>query len=343
MEENERKDDFKMTERMKILQMLSEGKVTPEQAESLLAAIERPETKRGPKFLDKSALSDLKNIGQQVSAAVSQSLTDARRALEGQLDVFSLSNSSTVSVTHDLSLPLNIQRIHLQTTNGAIQVSTWDEPYVQIHIRAKARTNNLTDARRALQSALQVQEQDNLYDLTIVHGDKDQENGGHIVGAQLDVSIPKFMKDVALRSQNGRIVADGITVPNIHLETSNGQITFFRSSGERVSLVSVNGAIEVLQGLSGVTRQLNVEARNGSITVEGLPQGASFSGRAHTSLGKVDISDPRFEVVYEDSLKRGNVRFETKKTPDAEDGVVDNLPEVRLQLETRNGSIRIKP
>lgn len=333
-----------MTERMKILEMLSEGKISPEQAESLLSAIDTTESRRGLKVLDKVQMSDLKNIGTQISSVVTQSLQDAKRALEGQLDVFSLSSTPSVSITQDLSLPLNIQQLTAETTNGTIQVSAWDEPYVKIHVRAKARTNQVSDGRRALNQAIQVHEDGSHYHLTIVHGqrgnDKDSRHDGQaeIVGASLDIQVPRAFEQMFLRSTSGRIYLDHVYADNVHLETANGSIQVYHSAGARMTLVTENGGIEVVGGVTDTTRQLHANTRNGSIRVEGLPETQRVFGRAQTTFGKVEIDENHLDVVYEDGGKRGVVRFQSAGA-NPED---NESSEARLQLETRNGSIQVK-
>lgn len=337
---NERGDE-QVSERMKILQMLSDSKITPEQAESLLNAVEHGEPKRGFRVLDKPALNDLKSIGTQISATITQSLSEAKRALEGQLDVFSLSSAS-VSVTHELTLPLNIQRLTVQTTNGAIQVTRWNEPYVRIHIRARAKTNNMSDAKRALTAALQIEEVEDKYQLTLVHGDRDHDSGAQIVGAHLDIYVPKLFKELFLRSQNGKLYADGAVCDDLHLETSNGTITLYRSTADRVHLHAENGSIELIECLSERTRHLHAQTKNGSIAIERLPDNVKLHGRAQTSLGRIQVTDPRINVSFNDDVKRGVARLESVESAEsAATGQASN--ETSVHLETRNGSIRIKP
>lgn len=335
-----------MDERMKILQMLSDGKISPEQAESLLAALEgRSDKQQRTRFrgIDRTAFNDLRNLGAQISAAVTQSLSEAKRAIEGQFDALSFSSPS-VSVTHDIKLPLNIQRVTAQTTNGSIQVTAWDEPYVQIHVRAKAKTNNLSEAKRALISALQTEEHDENYQLTIAHGDRHGDNGVQIVGAQLDIMVPRMLRELYLRSHNGRIYADSIHLEDIRLETTNGSVSLYRSTGQRVALLSENGGIEMAQSMDASTRQFEATTKNGGISIESLPEGLNIVGRAQTMFGRVDITDPRFLVTFEDALKRSQARFQTSfPANDETTEVPEASTEVRVRLETRNGSIRIKP
>ncbi|KPV44251.1 SHOCT-like domain-containing protein [Alicyclobacillus ferrooxydans] len=333
-----------MNERMKILQMLSEGKITAEQAESLLTALEGRSARERLRFrpLDRSTLTDLKNLGAQVSATVTQSLAEARRALEGQLDSLSFT-SPTVSVTHDIHLPEQIGRLTAQTINGSIQVTCWDEPYVQIHVRAKAKTNNLSEAKKALVSALQTDEHDDHYHLTIAHGDRHSDTGVQIVGAQLDISVPRGFREVDLRSHNGRIYADGVVLEDLRFETTNGGLSLYRTAAERMSLSSENGGIELVQCLNSSTKQLQASTKNGGISIEALPADLRASGRAQTMFGRVDVSDPRFLVTFEDAMKRSHARFQTSISLDNEDEDVIAVGEVRMMLETRNGSVRIKP
>ncbi|MCL6452524.1 MAG: DUF4097 family beta strand repeat-containing protein [Alicyclobacillus sp.] len=326
-----------MNERMKILQMLSDGKITPEQAESLLNALEGDESKRNFRILNRPALDDLRSLGAQISATVTQSLSEARRALEGQMDIFSLASPS-VAVTEDVALPLNIQRLTAQTTNGAVQVFQYDEPYVRIHVRGQAKTHSMNDAKRALAAAIQTEEREDAYHLTIIHGERDADKGAQLIGAHLDIYVPKTFKELYLRTHNGRMSVDSVSCDDLRLETVNGSVSLYRTQAERIHVQAENGGIELVDSVTNRCRNLSAQTKNGSITLDRLDERVRVAGRARTSLGRIQVSHPSVVATFDDENKRTVAYLEPVGRDDGENATA----ETRVHLETRNGSIRIK-
>jgi hypothetical protein len=324
-----------MNERMKILEMLSAGKITTEQADQLLSTLDA-KTKRssdGPRFTDKFTLPDLKNIGSQVTAAVSQSLGDVKRVVEQQLDNWSF-NSSTVSVTHELSLPLEVMNISAETTNGKIQVFHWDEPFAKIDIRAQMRTNSLADGKKALVNALQISHVHQNYELAVVHGRKDNEAHALVSSAHLDLYVPKHLTKVHVRTQNGGISVDSVRVSDLQTQTTNGGISLYKSGAARLHVETENGAIEIQNGIPSSCRNVYAYTKNGRLVVQGLPVDSRCVGTARTNFGKIDIRHPGLVVEFDDSERKTFARFRPAE-PEADSD------ETRLHLETRNGSIHI--
>lgn len=316
---------------MKILELLSEGKITPEQAESLLSAVESKEGLKNRWGFEKVPNLDLKSLGSQVSAAVSQSIGEVRRVIEQQVDNLPFW-ASTVSVTHEVALPLEIRHMSVETVNGAVQIMSWDEPYVKVLVRAQVRTDSLAEGRNALLRAVQTNVLDTRYELAIVPGKRGQDNSPQLVVAHLDIWLPQETEEVFCRTHNGRILAESVKVKSLQAETANGNIHAFNVAANRIQLSSENGRVE-LSGMDPITNAVYLQSKNGSLLVNGVPPQMTCSGTAKTSFGRVDIDENQFELTTEDESRRNVVQFH--RNPESPSG------EVRFQLETRNGSIHL--
>ncbi|RIV28600.1 hypothetical protein D2Q93_02280 [Alicyclobacillaceae bacterium I2511] len=321
-----------MKERMKILELLSEGKITPEQAESLLSTVENKEESKNRWGIEKVSNLDLKSLGSQVSAAVSQSIGEVRRVVEQQFDNLPFW-TSTVSVTHEVALPLEIRHVSLETVNGAVQIMSWDEPYVKVLVRAQVRTDSLAEGRNALLRAVQTNVMDTRYELAIVAGKRSQENSPQLIVAHLDIWLPRDMEEVFCRTHNGRVLAESIKLTSsLQAETANGSIHAFNVGANRIQLSSENGRVE-LRGLDPATSSVYLQSKNGSLLINGIPSQVACSGTAKTSFGRVDIDESQFELTAEEETRRNVVHFQRN--------LENHEGEIRFQLETRNGSIHL--
>ena len=340
-----------MKERQKILELLQEGRLTVDQAEQLLAAMDRVKTDSANADAantaksEKNPLEDLKNIGAQVSSSIAQSLTDLRRNLEHQWDNWTPFGGNSALASTEISLPASVETLSIETTNGDIQVVAWDEPYARLYIRGRVRADSVLEAKRLLGEALQSTQTDSHYELVVLHGGKDGVNQ-----ASVDLYVPRALKQVTLHSQNGHLQLDSVNADDLQAETVNGAISLSRAKAVRIRLVTHNGHVDVHSSVSADTRTVYVSTRNGTIDVKGIDAELQFSGSAKTSLGRVEVSGEGWTVEYDDSIRKRSAHFE----PTNQDSMVaeENTAEeqakkiadtnARIFLETKHGSINVR-
>jgi DUF4097 and DUF4098 domain-containing protein YvlB len=317
-----------MSERLKILELLEAGKITATQAEQLLEALDAKRHHNGPfmRARDRINFDEFKNLGAQVSSVVTQSLQEAKKAIEQQVEHWKAS-MATMSVSKELSLPPEVQDVSIETVNGKIQVVKWSQPHVDIVIRAQVRESQLKEARERLDEAVVTQTADNRFHLEI------QRTG--VVEANVDVFVPDTLDNLMLVSQNGGIHADAVKVKQLGIRTENGGVRIYRSQVENLKAVTANGGIEVHQSVSRASKNVYLETRNGKISVFGIAPGTRLSGEARTQLGKIDIAVSDLKVAYDDEVTRNAVRFESTLAG-------EEAAETRLNCETSTGSVRIE-
>ncbi|GMA51996.1 hypothetical protein GCM10025857_33530 [Alicyclobacillus contaminans] len=96
-----------MNQRMRILKLLQEGKISLEQAEHLLEMMDQKSSAadRGGSF-DRWNLRELRQLGTQITSAVSQSLSDVRKTIEQQVEQWTGPwTQHTLSVSTVVSVP----------------------------------------------------------------------------------------------------------------------------------------------------------------------------------------------------------------------------------------------
>jgi len=326
-----------MNERMKILNLLQEGKLTVDQANMLIEALdekEGPARPFGPRRPSAKTVDDWKNFGTQISNTVTQSLGDLKRTMEQQLENVSFGSwFSSISVSKSITLPENVAALSLDTKNGNIQIHTSDEPSVRIVIRAQIRTDEVDSAKSLLDAALLEEIQDNDYHLSAVHVAKDG-----LVRANFDVHVPRGISRFFLKTLNGNIQLENIDVEDIQAETKNGCIWVLGCQSKRLRLTSSNGNIDVHHSINIATQNVYATAKNGTVYVRNAFDKFDCTGSAKTSIGRIQIEHADLLCDEADATLKKNVSFKTKEHLDAG----EQSPTAHLYLETKAGNIIVR-
>ncbi|WDL96258.1 SHOCT-like domain-containing protein [Alicyclobacillus sp. ALC3] len=338
-------------ERKRILQLLADGKLTVEQADLLLAEVNRS-TGRKPSprkldlslsnlpSIDRARLEELKHIGSQVTAAVSQSLGEVRRQVEQQIETWSSGPStSTLSASTEVSLPESVQTVAVEARNGRIQITSWDEPTVRLHVRGQVKAESLMDAKRVLESSLQADRSDDSYQLTIAQS-KDA-----VVSTNVDIYVPRKFGRLICKTHNGTIHADTLDAVNLQVDSSNGNIWVHEAEVERLRATAESGNIELLHSITSNCRSVYASTKNGKISVDGIAADLHCVGTATTVNGKIQFSG---DVTHEfdDPARPNHARFElnlnTSDELEPSDTSATRAIESYITLETKNGGIRVR-
>jgi|GEM_PF-5009111 len=320
-----------MNDRKKILELVQQGKLTPEQADTLLEALGKRKQEKGKatRPWEVRSIGDLKQLGTQLSNTVSQSLADVRKTVEGELKVLSnLGIGASLSASTEVDLPATVKDVWLETRNGQIQVRTWDENFIRVQVRGQVRSNDLTTAEQQLEDSLQATQSENRYHLTILHDAK-----AGVLGANVEVSVPVNMESIAVQTANGEIRVDGVTAGQIRAESSNGSIWVSNSHGESLNLVTENGGIDMHESVYDTTENVYASTRNGTIVIEGVAADTNLSGVLKTAIGGIHVTRSNIRVEYIDPARKMHARLFT-------DGA-QGTP-VHVHCETRNGSIYVR-
>ncbi|MGE5561437.1 MAG: DUF4097 family beta strand repeat-containing protein [Chloroflexota bacterium] len=345
-------------ERMAILQMVQEGKITAEDGVNLIKAVETAE-QRELEAANPSLAAPAAEGGDQPTPVV----TDGKGLIrEGGVlndDVISRLASELLGlfgpgrrVEEDIEGEFAADgpvTIEFSTTNGRIDIKPWDGPGFKLHLIKTVRAGSDKQAEEAARDLAVI---DNVPGLLSVR----MREGFHFnTGLAIEALLPRDrVSDLRLRTSNGRvevvdidcatcnistsngrIVAEGVSARSANLKTSNGSITASGMTGS-VDAGSSNGSITLT--LAGTEGDIKMHTSNGSIRCY-VPQdnAAGFDIEARTMLGSITADVPNLEIINQEKSFGHN--YLRARTAD----LASRQRQVRVTATTSNGSIGIVP
>lgn len=341
-------------ERLLILSMLTEGKITVEEATQLLEALDNKGDNSSKDFNkgkkkdaqeDKSKrLSNMtfEEIGMDIGNAVSN-MIDGLKDMGGTFGINFNSETITLDLEEDLSA-IDNPILDLKSINGAINLNTWDKETIAIKVTCDYK-NGLLDIDSEF---YKFYIEDNKVVFVPMYN-KD-------ISIKLDVFVPnKDYKEIVLYTTNGKIQINEVNVNKLNCITNNGSIISNKIVGEDVSMATRNGKIEAID-ISAVTLDLSTSngkiicnhtdinrankvtlvTSNGSITstIDALVKGTHFD--LDTSMGSVNLDLPNMISINRDQGFTGN-----KKTIAHNSNYDENGENLQYNATTSNGSIKI--
>lgn len=274
-------------ERMMILSMLEQGKISSEEAVELLDALEIEEDSNYNQSIKnetqeqlnkdktKKVIDDfektLKKQGKKMEdfgAELGNKLSGLFSGIKEKSNPINILNdyeTINTSLERDIS-HLENPTIDFKSTNGNITVNTWDKDSISIKINCKYK-NGLIDRN------------DGFYDFY------EEENRlifkpefSSDIMINLDIYLPnKPYRKIKLETSNGKIKIDNLNVDKVKCHTTNASI----SAGDIVS------------------KEINLFTRNGRINLKSLtsPMIEAISTNSHISIEDVDSESLKISTV----------------------------------------------
>lgn len=345
-------------ERLMILKMLEQGKITAEQAVALLEAVKEREreAERETKAWEPWKTGEW---GRKIEESVAQivgRLQEAgvlvHREYRGRF------GTPEMEATPSDQAPILIR---LATRNGSIKVTGTDENEYLLRLHGRVRhpagtrpgtaeggesrdwLDSLVEAGRS-EGGIQLDLTDpGLYglhiELALPRDHRYQialasENGSvGVLGHGLRCST------VTLETQNGGASAEGLAAEYVRIATENGSIRLDGLEATRGEATTANGGVRVRVGESPSRVQWRIATSNGSIKVA-IPAGSvpCIFFRAQTRMGRVQVEAAPL-VVRRFVHEHGHHYVEGFLGAEAAAGSAG----LELDLETSNGSITIQP
>lgn len=356
-------------ERMTILRLLEEKKITAEEAADLLRALEAPAAKRSgaegaPRYFFgfqhdseriEEAARNAERVGrraEQIAERVPEMIERMVGRLEfGGLPFFGPSFRFDETVEGDLAEGLENARLAVETGNGRVSVRCTDEARrVRAVLHKTVRGSSEGDARERARAFGSARIEG---DEVVVAGG----GGGSWLGSwslAVDLYLPRALAwGGSVRTSNGRIDLDGVRYRGLELNTSNGRIQLSDCTGADLAARTSNGRIEAARvGGRGRLQTSNgrIECRldpaegdntvelttsNGSIRVDGPAHDVGWQLDADTSGGRIHADLPGISV---NQGRHGWPRAHASgTTPD----YGEKPRRIRCEAHTNNGSISI--
>lgn len=334
-------------ERMTILKLLAEGKITAQEAERLLRALGGQSRGDGPR-LDELG----KNIGQamqEAGRAISDAVGTARRspagrALGGMVDdvVSEFSGSGEeIEETREWTLEAaGVALLQADTSNGAIAVEGTDLEEIRVSATKKVKARTRQQAEEcAAQVEVNAQREG---DTVRIWEERPRNLSGIRVEVHYLVRCPRQLA-LRLNTLNGAVTAQGMRA-GVEATTLNGKVMVKESQGP-MKLHSKNGT--VVAHLDLLVGRGEFETANGKVEV--VVRAGQAPIDAKTLNGAVELSLPAdFAGRLDASTVHGHVHSEfpipVVGKPDKArlEGDIGPGGGHLVRLRTLNGAISLK-
>lgn len=228
--------------------------------------------------------------------------------------------------------------VSVETTNGNIEVETWDRAEVKIWAEKNAQARNADDARAMLaETEIRVDQSTGRVTIEADLPNRNWKRGG--VSVSFRLTVPRGAH-VAASSTNGnvRITELGGLA---EVETTNGNIRL-RDIGGDVNASTVNGGIDA-RGIGG---RLEAQTTNGSIDAEVTSASLAGDMSLETTNGSIDLAlssalaaeiDARAGNGRVSHDLAGDVQRETRRALE----MTMNGGGPRIEVRTSNGRIHL--
>ena len=301
-------------ERRRILDMLSEGKVTVEEAERLLEALQgtQRETRKGRGI---GALQDtLEGLGEEIEKGLEKGLEGLEESLSGwsESEDSDRDEDGKTSMRDDTFAVGDNPRLVVRGFNGRIRVLAGEPGSIRVRARLKK-------PRGIKYSATQEG------DLVTVEA-KDQQSEG-------------FLHGLSRQSSGANIEVTVPVTTSVDLATSNGPAELQGTEGGG-TVQTKNGRIRV-ENFKG---NLNATTKNAPITVK------TFSGSAELSSTNSRVSVEDAYGRFDARTTNGSIKFQGSIEPGTDNRLsttngsikvaLDADPSFKLTAATVNGRVR---
>ena len=266
-------------EKMLILEMVSQGKITPEQGVELLKAVGYSKGPAAFESVDKAAGKKAEKaiVTPEEAAARAEKRAEEvagsvkKRFNEIERDVDSIGQTAgnigklisqmfggsflaggpafefTDEIQGDLPKDGEIEVI-LRTSNGRIVVESWDRPGYSLTVKKRGNAGSEDEARKILEDSYDFKQNG----LTLDGRAKDGIGSGlRNISVAFYLKVPESRKtSVNLDTANGRIVVERVSGDSCIADTANGRIIMTECNFNDSKLNTANGRIEY-QGTAG--------------------------------------------------------------------------------------------
>lgn len=302
-------------EKKRILKLVEVGKLSAEEAITLIEQLEKDEAQTETKItaLSTEVLSshDQKQEEYKSNSTKQSSLgsklmewvdTAVKKVKEVDLD---LNFGKAIDVHHIFQYQHStFDEIDIALVNGSVNVKPWAEQDIRVECDAKVyRVENQDQAREIFLNSVDCQIEGNKFRF---------QTEKKSMKVSLILYIPnQVYEQVKVKLFNGPIRGEQLRIKDLRAKTANGVVSFSSVKGEHAELETANGQIKAFQC---DYKKLEAESINGMISIQGNSEkidAQSFNGNlvitvtdnqchtlyAKTTTGNIDIYTPENALV----------------------------------------------
>jgi DUF4097 and DUF4098 domain-containing protein YvlB len=318
-------------EKKRILKMVEEGKLTVDEAVTLLDELEKAQQTMEQKQ---------EQIVNELSTAVNFEETKKEDPLQAKYQStkekifdfvdtalkkikdfdFDLNFGQSIEISHIFHQgDVDLTNMDIDVANGSIKIAAWDQPDVRIECQAKVfRVENSDQARQNfLRDVVFSVENQKLRFMT-------QQKWMKVESV---IYVPKSdYERVRIRMFNGTVVGEEMNVADLRVKTANGKINLERIKGKKAEVETANGKIKII---NSQIDDLEAETINGGIKLDGdfkRVETQSFNGNI-----SYNVNGNRAEVIQVKATTGGIDLFVPEALP-VNGELKTNLGGFNLQL-----------
>jgi DUF4097 and DUF4098 domain-containing protein YvlB len=345
-------------ERKRILEMVKEGKLSTDEALTLLEALEneskfkeKKETKDIPQELD----SVTKEQGKQRSddegdedhtsqfTGARDKIMDFVNSAVKKIKEFDFQFNQSVEFPHVFQqTDADFSHIDIDVANGHVEVKPWDQPDARVECYAKvyrkdqrddARTFFLENTYFSLENKrlrFSTQSKWMKVDTTIYVPRREYEKAmirtfnGKVTAENVHV------QDLKTKTANGKISLSEIVTDKMEAETANGKITIQNSKAKRLAAETMNGQIDV----NGSFHAVDLQSFNGNVNCTLEDYADTIHVKAVT--GNINLYLPEGNGVEGECKSNfGNIKVEL----DEVETIVEKKDIAQKQLKFKKSSV----
>jgi DUF4097 and DUF4098 domain-containing protein YvlB len=347
-------------EALTLLEGLENHKVVPEDKEEQLAAFVKSDEAEAEAEAEKKDDSYYKF--QSAKEKVFEFVDSAFKKLK-EIDI-DFNFGKSIEIAHIFQQPsTDFHDLDIHIANGSVRLIPWDQEEVRVECQAKMyRVETLEEARTTFLQGVVFAIENNCLTFQTQH---------KWMKVETKVFIPQTdYEKVRVRLYNGPISAENMKVKDLKMDTANGKITLDNLQGQKADVETANGKIQVKKSF---LEEFEAETINGAIQFEGdLQKGnlhtfngnilCAISGTTCEALflkattGNIELHVPE-EIAVSGELKSNlgnfNVKLEGIQITEEKSEMVQKYLRfetikqmekvVQVNSETKTGAIRIKP
>ena len=307
-------------EKLKILDMLKEGKITADEAVALLKQVqdddnrhrdyrhnwERPYYPHKPDF---SWINSLCSVIEETSSNIGEAVWDAIKSNEPKFASM-LENFTAFS-----NINAEINELVFEGKNAPVKLKAYDGDRLEVEAYYKAKFH--------WDPHITLCEENGVYSLRY------DDNALYMLGINIRVPEKARIAGVCLKNRNAPIKADDISANNIDLNTKNASIKLSNVKGERLICESKNAPVS----LDDVeAREIDAKTSNAKISLDDVE---SFRARLVTSNAKIEVKDSGVVQLYaktsNSSLRLENFSINKQEPVSSIEAITSN-GQISLQL-----------
>lgn len=271
-------------EKQMILEMLKEGKITVEEANSLLESLGGKKSRPENDFISKFSQS-MENVIKKTA----ETFENISNIDLDSIDINQYNIRGKVNTHKEMRIEDEINNISIEIPNGKLSIERANDSAITVNQDIWAKKSDLIDY-------LDI---DIDGDKLVIRTNEKYENNN--ASAVLNLALGKNLyESLKVDLVNGEIQIEDVDFTNVELDSVNSKVNIINLSGD-IHVNNVNGKIDI----KNTNGNLNVENVNGSIYLSNI---TGQSANAETISGNIRV-DGLDSKSFKADTNSGNIRI----------------------------------